>query len=1141
MESIYPDPEEAIQFSSNQLPDTSQHQLLPPPIPRLASDVEHAHPMSKPSLKRKRSPIRRRRPMKGERGPGGWNRGRKMPRIEPSEEFSGIYNEALSAFIDEDFEDAIDLCSEAIAVNPEVWAAHALLAQVFEAQGEEEKCALALYNGCVVAKTAEAWSAAAEAYLQATMIDREHALRQAATCYSNLVKINGEDFESYFKRATIHRELNSPGRALIDLNKILEHQPHNSSVLRLIAEICLDTQQIDLAKSKYEAYIEHTKASVALDEESFSWSDVNVYVELFAHSDDFAGAIFHLRSLARWLLGRSDETFWDEYVLDDREWDAFDDPRRLLSSDYIPGNHPIESYGDGLPLEIRAKIGIYRLRQGSDFKAEAFQHFDWLEPDDEDADAKVKVYPDLFLEVGNALRVAKEYHQALRFLAALRKIEALQTSNAWLAIAECYYIIEARQEAIECYEAAKSLDGFCAEARAQLTKLYTTLGNKKEALKNGQEAVVLRTRETPYTGRRRYERKDQRVAREEAEKALKEARKLKGPDNTRPRKRTQPRRLQPFLNTASPDRAVAGSPENNDFLEADSPVQTPFKFRQDKASKKLAAVFNTVQTQWQLDWDPPPEDATLTAPKPQPRKFVRKPKPVSPKEITQEEREAKTTGRVAHAYNDLKQYSAGMRFGEAYARNRWMQEADSMITEFRTNRILYPPDRHTALDESLRAETFGNKWGKDKHLFQGPSSSSAPFSNPDADEGSDVWDQGEIQTLSTYRNIPFEEWLDVFLEQALNLAKLDQKIQCYTVITAAQDCTVWYHDPAVMLRIYTVYFVCALTLRDGNTLFNTVCRWFMRTYQFCTDTYRLFAALNLHHTYLPIPGGKDTMMAQAPFRQGPSQKFMMRQVKAIDALLPSDYNIDDPIDGPVPAFMREELHRLAREEVAKTRSRQQSRSVSPTPAPMPTPLSDNFLPGQESTDPIPHRHRPNEMDVVLLTLYGHILYTAASYPNALSYFYRAYTIDPHNPTVLLSLSLSYVHQMFKRQNEDRHVWLLRGLAFFEEYVDARSAWAEEMDKERRTEGERTENVLESVKVEVEFNRARMWQMLGMGDLAMKGYAKVLCSGGDLVTPRNEDEVEDYSKEAAYAMQILYAMNGNMEKARQITEKYLVVE
>ena len=93
----------------------------------------------------------------------------------------------------------------------------------------------------------------------------------------------------------------------------------------------------------------------------FGWPDINIYVELYAYLNQYESALWELKSLARWIMGREQETLWDEIVEDDREWDE-GDSRRLEVERFTPGKFDPQLYGAGLPLELRVKLGLYRLR-----------------------------------------------------------------------------------------------------------------------------------------------------------------------------------------------------------------------------------------------------------------------------------------------------------------------------------------------------------------------------------------------------------------------------------------------------------------------------------------------------------------------------------------------------------------------------------------------------------------------------------------------------------------------------------------------------------------------------------------------------------------------------------------------------------
>ena len=120
---------------------------------------------------------------------------------------------------------------------------------------------------------------------------------------------------------------------------------------------------------------------------------------------------------------------------------------------------------------------------------------------------------------------------------------------------------------------------------------------------------------------------------------------------------------------------------------------------------------------------------------------------------------------------------------------------------------------------------------------------------------------------------------------------------------------------------------CALIANDGETLCN-VARWFMREYQFVTDGYRFFSALN-----------RLCDSENSWFNCGPSQKYILRQLKAVDFSL----------NGKATS------KRFSHERASYTTK-------------------------DSNGNPI----RADDMDVALLMLYGHVLYAGKSYANAVS-------------------------------------------------------------------------------------------------------------------------------------------------------------
>ena len=983
------------------------------------------------------------------RGGKGLKRGPR-PALEPSQEFATLQKAAIDVFIDQhDYDRALSIIQQAISINPEVYAAHALMSEIYFAKGDNERGVAALFSGAHAApRDATVWHQVADACLLKPSLDRNRALQQAAYCYARMIDIDHDDLDSRFQRAAINRELGLFTSALREFEKILIVMPHNPSILQQIAEICLELGQLDKAKQLYQDCISFHEVNGFVGENAFSWSDVNVYVELFSAEGQYEEAIANLKSLSRWLLGRAAETYWADVIEDDREWDPADVPRRATVSHFVSGKYPPQSYGFGLPLELRVKLGIYRLNLGKDHRSEALNHFEWLEPEDSEPGGKIFEYSDLFREVGDALRDAKEYPEALRFFQPLKMINAFSDTDFWLAIAASSYVSGNIEQARECYELAKASDELCAEARTQLAKIYKDMGQQSEALRNAQQALEIGRRAIIRPQRRRYERREAREAREVAERALRDTHRLAIPS-----------------------------------VQATTARLRPFEIRDAQGRYRLTVVNPYGGRDLRL------EERAANRRKMQ--------------QMSAEEAEAYRTSNVKSLFSRLQEMTSAMRDGDMVARNTWLECADDLIHDFRSNKVFYPAERHMRFEgfhPDAKRRAFRKRWakGEDENY-------EATFA--DIQEGDTPVPSIESSIPNEYRGISFETWLDIFLEQALTLAKLGDgfRSHCYETITAVLDCSIWYHQPQSMLKTYVCYFTCALALNDGETMCNVVARWFMKEYQFVTDVYRLFAAMNMLYNGPIEKGGKDLQIKSTPFRQGPSQKFIFRSIKAVDCNLPQEYNQDGD-DGPVPQFIRD--NRRDTPEAGKAILTSKS--------------------GETGED-----IKPEEIDIVLLCLYASIMYTANSFPNALHYFYRAYALDPENPMLLLNMALCYLHQSFKRQNENRHLYIMQGLAFFQQYADARLAKADSQGQQ----------AIDEVEMEIEFNRARIWHMLNLTNLAVKDYEKVIEASkakGPGSAVRTKLVNASIATEAAYALQTAYALSGDMEMARRITEKWLVV-
>ena len=299
----------------------------------------------------------------GQRGGGkGVKRGQRKP-LEPSVEFKMLHSQATMAFIDHDYEEAEQLALQAILVNPEMYTARFLLSEIHMARGDKDKAITALFHAAhTQPRDTKGWHKLAQLLLERDREDRPSALRDAIYCYSRIVSLEPTNAEARYQRATLNRELGYAGRAAQEYEHLLKQLPHDTTVLRHLAEIHIELNDVDKAVAHYDESIAYYREKEPFTVTSFSWSDVNICAELYGYQSYYEKASLKLKALSRWLLGRGTDSIWENFEGDDREWDSEDLPRRVEVAGFKPGAYRATAYGDGLPLELRVKLGVFRLK-----------------------------------------------------------------------------------------------------------------------------------------------------------------------------------------------------------------------------------------------------------------------------------------------------------------------------------------------------------------------------------------------------------------------------------------------------------------------------------------------------------------------------------------------------------------------------------------------------------------------------------------------------------------------------------------------------------------------------------------------------------------------------------------------------------
>lgn len=262
-----------------------------------------------------------------------------------------------------------------------MFAAHSLLSEIHLARGDKDKALTALFNGAHTRpRDVQVWSRVAKLILERAGDDRMAALNDAIYCYTRIIGVDATNMHARYQRAALNRELGYNGRAVLEYERMLKLLPHDTIVLRHLTEVCIDLGEVERAKNHYDVSIAYYLSDAEASGMKFSWSDINIYGELFSYLRRYAEGISTLKSLSRWLLGRGRETYWDDIVEDDREWDSEDIPRRSQVQQFDPGQYGSVTYGDGLPLELRIKLGIYRLKLGNQVKEALVRTLDVLNP-----------------------------------------------------------------------------------------------------------------------------------------------------------------------------------------------------------------------------------------------------------------------------------------------------------------------------------------------------------------------------------------------------------------------------------------------------------------------------------------------------------------------------------------------------------------------------------------------------------------------------------------------------------------------------------------------------------------------------------------------------------------------------------------
>jgi len=265
--------------------------------------------------------------------------------------------DANEAFLAGNLDEAQNLASEIIRLNGDIFQAYALLTVIYDQKNNVKESLRMQWLSCHLKKDTALWISCAQRFLGVGNI------KKADDCFRGAIRTVPGCVEARIGKAKILSKKGKHDQAITEYKKILSKWgPHDIEVIRLLAEAYVDNREVENAKELYRETFTYLKALPEDDDQMMDWNDVSAYLALFeGQGNDYEAALKELKSLARWLLGREEQHFFDDVTSNDCEWDN-NNARRVELPDFQVDEYEPETYGAGLPLELRVKMGIFRLR-----------------------------------------------------------------------------------------------------------------------------------------------------------------------------------------------------------------------------------------------------------------------------------------------------------------------------------------------------------------------------------------------------------------------------------------------------------------------------------------------------------------------------------------------------------------------------------------------------------------------------------------------------------------------------------------------------------------------------------------------------------------------------------------------------------
>lgn len=730
-----------------------------------------------------------------QRDQGGDAIRRRAPREQTlSAPVRALISEANIAFIEPDLHKTVAKLKEVIKLEPAVRSAWATLALCFQELGEEEKALQSrIMEAHLTYRPIALWD-------ELAMLSREKGYyEQAIYCLSKAITSSKEKdkvdvLDIMWERGQLLEEMGKPKRAAQSYMHMLQYRPQNQSIIRQIIPLLFQLDKLDRAIEILQRCEEWNMACFpdplvdpAMmdagpdDRNTYESSEVVTLADLLLRAGRPLEALHTIRRGARWLDGRGGETYWDDVLDDDREFDETrDDGDR--EDDY--GRRVAFAPIHYLEPEFRFLLGVARARLG--YGEEAARHFEIWQSDATIQD-ELEHYSDM----------AEEYMKL-----GQNETGEAQEKHRWFDLALRYTndTINERQNIVtDDYDAESLIADY-----KRLAACYAGLGDSREAITWLKEVIKYAPDDFESTLRLAEAYEDTgdqdtaielvtQVVKAKRDKQMAEARAGTEPlanDDTLTQSLSFFAEIQQRATRDGEGTSKQSLREKRKELERIRELESSLAWRRLKAREQKVFV---------KDWWSPEID------------------------FSGDSRRKRYGDRESHRIKEE-------RFANV---SEWLSDAERLVTMFQSTPQLYPRNRTKRFSGVLRT--------KKKRADMVDSQASAIL----ARLGDDVLEEGigkDTYEHATFRGIKLEEWVTLIMQYAFVLTKVGEYETARAVVDQCIKSNVIWSDDKRKECMQLCLGSCALYAQDFPRVVEMV-RTLTNDYQFHNEPLRMLLTL----------------------------------------------------------------------------------------------------------------------------------------------------------------------------------------------------------------------------------------------------------------------------------------------------------